>query len=202
MKLERLVRGGPWLVLACAGILSIVVSFFVLLEMCLNWLKHDAWPNWSPAALGYVPLETRLLGLNRIIEWVYQQQSFWILLIGGAICAWIGNHLLKEAMRHLDEKERAKASAANRPVVRVFFVSESDYSKLQAACPEDLPATYAEFVQRVDAGIAGLGDQFLVARVEVKVDEFLAWCSREKRPPDGAARSEYAETFAAGAALH
>jgi len=75
------------------------------------------------------------------------------------------------------------------PIIRVFFVTESEYHKLQAACPGDFPFSYAQFVKRVDEALASLGPG--AVRVEVKVADFLAWCAQSKRKPDGRARSEY-----------
>jgi hypothetical protein len=78
-----------------------------------------------------------------------------------------------------------------KPFAPVFFVSESEYPKLQAACPGDFPFTYAQFVKRVDDGISALGDTVRAVRIEVSVSEFLAWCSQSKRTPDNRARAEY-----------
>ena len=40
----------------------------------------------------------------------------------------------------------------------IFFVSEEEYPKLQAACPNDFPFTYAQFVERVEEGIRCIPD--------------------------------------------
>ena len=82
--------------------------------------------------------------------------------------------------------------------VKIFFVSEEEYPKLQAACPGDFPYTYAQFVDRVAAGTEAMGDQVEVVKVHVRVAEFLEWCRAEKRPPDNRARSAYALQAAAG----
>jgi hypothetical protein len=84
----------------------------------------------------------------------------------------------------------------------VFFVSESEYPKLQAACPGDFPFSYAQFVKRVHDGIAALGSTVRAVRVEVSVVEFLAWCSQSKRTPDNKARAEYAAQVAHKQALN
>lgn len=85
----------------------------------------------------------------------------------------------------------------------VFFVTESEYAKLQAARPDDFPFTYPEFVARVDEGTAGLERQGLkVRRIEVRIDDFLAWCKAERREPDNLARSAYASMLSFAKAMN
>jgi multidrug efflux pump subunit AcrB len=105
VKIERLVRGLPGLLVAFAGILSMTVSGFVLMAMCVYWLKRAAWPDWSPIALGYEPFQTRMLGFNQIINWVYDRQMVWILLIGGALCAFVGSYLVDQATQSMAKEE-------------------------------------------------------------------------------------------------
>ena len=81
-------------------------------------------------------------------------------------------------------------NTGNRSVV--FFVSESEYPKLQRACPGDFPFTYAEFVARVDEGIKHLPEGFTIVKVNVDVREFIAWCADTEVKPDNKARSRYA----------
>jgi hypothetical protein len=57
-----------------------------------------------------------------------------------------------------------------KPFAPVFFVTESEYPKLHAACPGDFPFSYAQFVKRVHDGMAALGS---TVRVEVSVAEFV-----------------------------
>ena len=74
-----------------------------------------------------------------------------------------------------------------------FFVSESEYPKLQAACPGDFPFDYAEFRARVDRSIkdAAAGN-VVVEKVYVSVDKFLAWCAEAKVKPSNLSRARYA----------
>jgi hypothetical protein len=75
----------------------------------------------------------------------------------------------------------------------VFFVIESEYTKLQNACPDDFPFTYPEFVARVDADTVFLENLgYRVRRIEARVDDFLAWCKTARREPDNRARAAYA----------
>lgn len=41
---------------------------------CLFWLKAGYWPGWTLAdQLGY-PLESRYVGLNKIVKWYFDQR--------------------------------------------------------------------------------------------------------------------------------
>jgi hypothetical protein len=85
----------------------------------------------------------------------------------------------------------------------VFFVTASEYPKLQAACPGDFPFTYLEFVARVDEGTAALEKQGIKARrIEVPIDDFLAWCNTEQREPDNRARATYASMLGSAKAMN
>jgi hypothetical protein len=85
----------------------------------------------------------------------------------------------------------------------VFFVTESEYAKLQAACPNDFPFTYPEFLARVDEGTAGLEKQgYKARRIEVRIDDFLAWCKTERREPDNLARANYASVIGSTKAMN
>jgi hypothetical protein len=74
----------------------------------------------------------------------------------------------------------------------VFFVSEAEYPRLQAACPEDFKITYAQFCARVDQNIREAAATVAVEKVYVSVDKFLAWCAREKVRPNNLSRARYA----------
>jgi hypothetical protein len=73
----------------------------------------------------------------------------------------------------------------------VFFVTEEEYPKLQAACPGDFPFTYRQFAARIDEGIKNTKG-FTVVKVYVDVDEFLAWCAETEVKPISTARAQYA----------
>lgn len=79
-----------------------------------------------------------------------------------------------------------------KPVAHVFFVSEADYPLLQGACPGEFPATYAQYLERVDNGIESLANSVHAERVQVPVTDFLLWCVETKREPDSRTRAEYA----------
>ena len=80
-------------------------------------------------------------------------------------------------------------------VSAVFFVTESEYPKLQAACPIDFPFTYMEFIERVEDGIRQMKESITIEKCYVNVDEFLAWCRETKIEPDNKARAKYALLF-------
>ena len=74
-----------------------------------------------------------------------------------------------------------------------FFVSATEYPKLQAACPGDFPHDYAEFCARVDRSIKdAAADNVVVEKVYVSVEKFLAWCAEANVPPGNLSRARYA----------
>jgi hypothetical protein len=73
-----------------------------------------------------------------------------------------------------------------------FFVTEAEYSKLQAACPGEFPSTYAQFCARVDQSIKDAADTVAVEKVYASVDKFLAWCAETKVRPNNTSRARYA----------
>ena len=74
-----------------------------------------------------------------------------------------------------------------------FFVSETEYSKLQAACPGDFPFSYADFCARVDRNIKeAAADNVVVEKVFVSVEKYLAWCAEINVSPGNLSRARYA----------
>jgi hypothetical protein len=77
------------------------------------------------------------------------------------------------------------------PTAAAFFVTEEEYAKLQAACPRDFPYTYQQFVERLEQGIRDTPGVSVV-KVNVNVDEFLAWCAETHVRPERTSRAHYA----------
>ena len=73
-----------------------------------------------------------------------------------------------------------------------FFVSEAEYPRLQAACPDDFPFPYAQFCTRVDQSIREASDTVALEKVYVSVDQFLSWCAKANVPPNNINRAKYA----------
>jgi hypothetical protein len=73
-----------------------------------------------------------------------------------------------------------------------FFVTESEYPKLQAACPGEFPFTYAQFRARVEQSIKDMAETVAVEKVYASVDSFLAWCAEAKVRPNNISRARYA----------
>ena len=73
-----------------------------------------------------------------------------------------------------------------------FFVTNTEYTKLQAACPEDFPFDYAQFSARVDQAIQEAAATVAIERVYVSVDQFLAWCAETGVQPGNLNRARYA----------
>ena len=73
-----------------------------------------------------------------------------------------------------------------------FFVTDTEYPKLQAACPEDFPFDYAQFCARVEQAIQEAAATVAIERVYVSVDQFLAWCAETGVQPGNLNRARYA----------
>ena len=77
------------------------------------------------------------------------------------------------------------------PTAAAFFVTEEEYPKLQAACPRDFPFSYVQFAARMDEAIKeAVG--VTVVKVNINVDEFLAWCAQSNVQPTNTTRAHYA----------
>ena len=74
----------------------------------------------------------------------------------------------------------------------VFFVSETEYPKLQAACPDAFPDAYEQYCARVDRDIRAAAKTVAIEKVYVSVDHFLAWCAKNDVQPTNLSRSRYA----------
>lgn len=79
-----------------------------------------------------------------------------------------------------------------KPISYVFFVSEAEYPRLQAACPGDFPYDYAQFCARVDQNIRESAGTVAIEKVYVSVDQFLAWCEKSGVQPTNLGRARYA----------
>ena len=77
------------------------------------------------------------------------------------------------------------------PTAAAFFVTEEEYAKLQAAYPQHFPFTYQKFVARLEQGIKDTPGVSVV-KVNVNVDEFLAWCAETNVRPISTSRAHYA----------
>ncbi len=74
----------------------------------------------------------------------------------------------------------------------IFFVSEDEYRELQKLCPNDFPFTYPGFVARINEGIKHMPQGITVKKIDVRIDEFRAWCTQSKVEPNNISRSSYA----------
>jgi len=74
-----------------------------------------------------------------------------------------------------------------------FFVSATEYPKLQAACPGDFPHDYAEYCARMDRSIKdAAADNIVIEKVYVSVAKFLTWCAEANVQPGNISRARYA----------
>jgi hypothetical protein len=74
----------------------------------------------------------------------------------------------------------------------IFFVTASEYPKLQQLCPKDFPFSYEQFVERVELGISSMSPEHTPVKIEADVAEFISWCTESKVQPDNNARGQYA----------
>ena len=73
-----------------------------------------------------------------------------------------------------------------------FYVTDTEYPKLQAACPEDFPFDYAQFSARVDQAIKEAAATVAIEKVYVSIEQFLAWCAETRVQPNNINRARYA----------
>ena len=74
-----------------------------------------------------------------------------------------------------------------------FFVSESEYPKLQAACPGDFPFPYEKFVAIIGQRIEKRREQVTTHKTNINVSEFIAYCTKRGIKPDEKARIDFAQ---------
>lgn len=79
-----------------------------------------------------------------------------------------------------------------KAITYTFFVTETEYSRLQAACPEYCPLDYAQFSARVDQTIQEAAPSVAIEKVYVSVEKFLAWCAGTNVQPNNLNRARYA----------
>jgi hypothetical protein len=80
---------GDMFTFASWGLLALAP--LTLIAMCVAWLNVGAWPEWTLIALGYLPPQTTMLGLNKLTFWVYSRQVAWLFLVAGFLVGWLMN---------------------------------------------------------------------------------------------------------------
>jgi hypothetical protein len=71
----------------------------------------------------------------------------------------------------------------NEPVRFEFSCTEGDYPQFQSILPGAFPPTYAEFAALVDERIRKKLEQVTVTKVNVRPEEFLAYCQQRREAP-------------------
>jgi hypothetical protein len=97
-------------------------------------------------------------------------------------------------MTRKKKKDRAAASSEERVVGMAWFRKE-DWPKLLevSADPDQLEKTHQEWLEFALASIIDLRAKGLrVEKVDVGVDELVAWCQARGVPVDGKARADFA----------
>jgi hypothetical protein len=88
----------------------------------------------------------------------------------------------------------------NVSVVSIFWIRRDDYGRFLDICSDadQLPPTYEKWLYRTDKHLKRLTRRGReIIKVEVDLDEFVAWCRSKGLNVDGNARSEYANVVAA-----
>lgn len=76
-----------------AGLLLCFGGPLLFVLMCWHWLKTGVWPDWSATALGFEPPTTKMLGLRKLLSWLWSQQSALLLFFVGVGVAWLGSNV-------------------------------------------------------------------------------------------------------------
>lgn len=74
-----------------------------------------------------------------------------------------------------------------------FFVTEAEYSKLQAVCPDEFSFAYAKFVAVINQRLEKRLEQITTRKAYVDVAKFIAFCTKHGIRPDENARITYAQ---------
>lgn len=77
-------------------------------------------------------------------------------------------------------------------ITYTFFVTETEYARLQSVCPGEFPLDYAQFAARVNRDIQEAAATVAIEKVYVSVDRFLAWCAENRVQPTNLSRARYA----------
>jgi hypothetical protein len=96
-----------------------------------------------------------------------------------------------------------EASAKSGPVVGVAWYRKEDWPKLLAvsADRDNLEDTFDEWCRGAQQLLLRLVSEGVEARkVDVELDNLIAWCRNEHRPLDGAARANYVSVLLSKAA--
>lgn len=83
---------------------------------------------------------------------------------------------------------------ASEPIAGIAWYRREQWSLLreEAADPDLLESTHEEWLRVARTAVLDLARRGIrVERVEIDVQELLAWCRSSKRPLDGKARAEF-----------
>jgi len=110
MSISKIVRRFIQFIAANLLLGSLFIMFLgalVLVFMVVQWRRFGQWPDWSPIALGSIPPETQLLGVNKVIAGVYRLPMPVVIWLGGMIVGGVSVMLDKVA-------EPSKGGSARR----------------------------------------------------------------------------------------
>lgn len=93
------------MLLFLAGVALMISSPLVGALMLVEWLKFGEWPPWTPAGLGVAPPVTSLLGLNKILAWLYDQPAAVLAFALGCVLLWLGTWLTDDRPKPVEATE-------------------------------------------------------------------------------------------------
>ena len=93
--------------LLLGSLFTMLLGAVVLVFMVVQWRRLGQWPDWSPIAVGSIPPETQLLGVNKVIAGVYRLPMPVIIWLGGMIVGGVSIVLDKMV-------EQSKSQSARR----------------------------------------------------------------------------------------
>jgi hypothetical protein len=92
--------------LLLGSLFIMLLGAVVLVFMVVQWRRLGLWPDWSPIALGSIPPETQLLGVNKIIAGVYGLPMPVVIWLGGMIVGGVSVMLDKMVEQSKGESAR------------------------------------------------------------------------------------------------
>ena len=75
---------------AALGLFLLGAALFTLIFMFLRWVRFGAWPDFSPLAGGFKPPMTSLVGLKRLLQWLYGMPVAALLIAAGLAFVVVG----------------------------------------------------------------------------------------------------------------
>jgi hypothetical protein len=84
----------------------------------ITWIKHGEWPQYLVFQLlhdvSISPPETKLLGIQKVINWTMEQSAAWAFFVLFGLLSWLAASCADAANRCTEEHRRAQRLAERR----------------------------------------------------------------------------------------